>query len=904
MTAFPEKLLRRSVLLLMLMLILPVAGAFAATAPLVSILGTVTAGISTPLRIATDQFGNFYLTDPRGGGVLKYNASGSLVATVPVKTPQGIAVTQGGDLVVGQGSFVSVLDSTGKEKFKLGKGAGQLKMANGITIDAAGFIYVVDSLDNCVQVFTGSGAPVNIGNAAAGKPANSFGTAGNQPGQFSTPTGITYEKSSNQLAVVDTLNGRVQFFDVSGTFQKSIGSSGSGPLKFTSPEAVAFEYTKDAKPALARMYVVDSFQSDVQVIDPTGTGAWLGFIGSYGTTAGRLVVPSDALFDVLGNRLLVVNGVGNLTVYGINGGSTPIADTTPPSLTVTTPPTVTGSSSVTIGGTVEAGATVTIMTDTAATAGPVIFPTPSTWSASITGLVSGPNVITVTARDEAANATQKAVTVTFDPMATKLTINPVTTPTNSVTQTITGTMDIGAVIAITTNTGAAAGAVSYPAAGTWSSTITGLTPGDNNITVTASKPGSADAVSSVTITMDTTPPVLETSIISTNSITSSPLLGITGLTDPAVTSVTVNGQAVKTVNGAFSTVVLLTGGANTITVSAASGVGNVSTDTRTVTFDPSAPSVAITSPADGTVTNTTSVTVSGTASVTSRVSVNGTPVAMTGNAWSTTINLNNGIGIYTIEAVATDNVTGKTSSTKSTVFLSDLTRPTVALTSPIRDLTTNDPNLQVTGTSNGESLSATINGDAIPVSFLPQDGTFSISPAFTAEGKYTLAITAVDALGNSSSTFRTIIFDTTAPKLAVTSQTPTALSGTGDAGAVVTVKDKNGTVVAATTIDKGGAWSVTLTGSEAAPLNISATSAAGNNSRNGDIDGNGGKPDITDALRALRLAAKIDPTPLPNSPEMLRGDVAPIVNGVSIPDGKIDIDDVLMILMKVVGLTW
>ena len=71
-------------------------------------------------------------------------------------------------------------------------------MANGIAVDAAGSIYVVDSLDNCVQVFT-----------AAGDYSFRFGSAGSSPGQFSMPAGIAYEKIANQLAVADTLNGRV-----------------------------------------------------------------------------------------------------------------------------------------------------------------------------------------------------------------------------------------------------------------------------------------------------------------------------------------------------------------------------------------------------------------------------------------------------------------------------------------------------------------------------------------------------------------------------------------------------------------------------------------------------------------------------------------------------------------------
>jgi alpha-tubulin suppressor-like RCC1 family protein len=57
--------------------------------------------------------------------------------------------------------------------------------------------------------------------------------------------------------------------------------------------------------------------------------------------------------------------------------------------------------------------------------------------------------------------------------------------------------------------------------------------------------------------------------------------------------------------------------------------------------------------------------------------------------------------------------------------------------------------------------------------------------------------------------------------------------------------------------------------------------------------------DLADALKALRIAVLLDqPTP----DDMITGDVAPLVNGVSIPDGFIDIADALLILRRVVGL--
>jgi hypothetical protein len=69
----------------------------------------------------------------------------------------------------------------------------------------------------------------------------------------------------------------------------------------------------------------------------------------------------------------------------------------------------------------------------------------------------------------------------------------------------------------------------------------------------------------------------------------------------------------------------------------------------------------------------------------------------------------------------------------------------------------------------------------------------------------------------------------------------------------------------------------------------------------GDLTGDG-IVDIADALRTLRIAAGIVQ---PTSAEITHADVAPIVNGLPQPDGKIDISDVVAILRKAVGLmTW
>lgn len=918
-------------------LLLPAVAASGAVAPQATYLSRITQEVRTPVRMASDQLGNLYVADPRSGGVQKYDYAGTFVARFPLKGARGIAVTPAGDLVVSRGDSVSVLNSTtGVEKFKLGAGAGQFRQATGVSVDDTGQIYVADSLDNCVQLFSSAGTPVMLATAAPGKPANSFGTGGNLPGQFSLPTGIAFEKVSRQLVVVDTLNSRLQFFSAAGTFQRSLGGPGVGPLQFSSPQAVAFEYSRGATPALTRLYVVDSFQGEVQVIDPAGTGSYLSTIGGYGVTPGKLAVPGDLLFDQATSRLVVANGLGNLTLYGINVTTTPVPDVTPPLLTLNPVPATTSASSVVLSGTVESEAAITITTDTGAVAGTVAL-TPqngltSFWTATLTGLVSGTNTITVVAKDLAANPTVLSAAIAYSPTAVKVAINPVVSPTNSSSQLLTGTRDSGATIALSSNTPALFGAVTYPTATTWQCSVTGLAAGDNAITATAGTSTSSSATTAV-IALVTTPPDLNVSTLASGSVTSSPLLNVSGFIPVGAyfDKITLNGQPVTIMNDFFSGSLTLAAGSNAVVVKATDLAGNVATDRRTITYDPSRPAMTIDAPADGATVNGTTLSLSGTAAAGSTVtlliyngSANGTRFSQinqpgSGTAWSTALPLPLDPGINTIVAEVAD-LSGLTASSKVTIT-SDAKVPALAVSKPIHDIPVNTATQSVSGTvAPGATVTATITSSAgaitvagksvaaavgaagpasvsVPVA-LNADGTFTVPVVLTTEGTYTLAITATDQLGNAVTTYRSLVYDVTAPQISVTSTRPlkvTASEGT------LTARDKNGPVSGAVlTYNANGSVTIDLTNAtyDADTLDIQSVDGAGNSTRNGDIDGNG-RVDIADGLKALRAAIGLDAA---TAEAKLRADVAPLTGGVSKPNGTIDIFDVVVIMEKIVGL--
>ncbi|AJE04785.1 Ig-like domain-containing protein [Geobacter pickeringii] len=870
------------------------SAAVAAVAPVVVGQNPISEGMRSPLRVAVDSAGNSYVTDPLSGGVLKYDPFGHLTNLIKTALPpQGVALAADGSLLVGQGDYVAVISPAGVETGRLGVGAGQFMMVNGITVDPAGFIYVVDSQDNCVQVFNANGIF-----------ARRFGSFGTANGQFSTPSGIAFEKVSNQVAVVDTRNGRVQFFDTNGVYQRTIGVFGSGALGFTAPQGVAFEYASGPTPVLKRMYVVDTFQSSVQAIDPNGTQQYLSTFGAYGGGVGQLMVPSDLVFDQAYGRLLVVNGYGNLAVFNIDGGGVPV-DTTPPALTINPVPATVYAATLDVSGTVAAGATLSISASGSTVVSPISSPSAGTWRVTLSGLAPGSTTVTVTARNAAQIATTLTASVNYLQPAPQLVLDPTPSVTNDPYQQLSGTVDAGSLVTVSnTTTGASVTATIFGTS--WSCRVP-LTTGLNALNVTATRPQSAVATLSLSTILDTTPPALQVSALADGSYTSEQVQNIQAtVSDPNLDTVLLNGAPVTVVNGAFSSAVTLNIGPNIITVVATDLAGNATTDTRTIIFDPTRPVVTFTAPAEGSYVAVSHVAVSGSVDKVAKVTVAGQPATMSGNDWSADVPLV--AGLNTVEVTAVDLAGNVTTAKRTVIFDGDA--PKLVITSPAQDKAVNTKSIALTGlVSDLAPVTFTADVNGVPVLVEQANGTFALGVTFADEGAYAITIKATDAAGNVGTVTRTLIYDTTPPALTlnpVNTPFPAALSGTVEAGATVTVEDKNG--AAGTVTVSGEAWQASLTvgAYDSATLAVRATDAAGNSTvrsllvqvPDGDLDGDG-QVTIQDALLALKIyLGQIKPT----ASYLTHGDIGPLLQGKAHPNGTIDMVDVILILRKALGM--
>ncbi|WP_218043354.1 Ig-like domain-containing protein [Oryzomonas rubra] len=323
------------------------------------------------------------------------------------------------------------------------------------------------------------------------------------------------------------------------------------------------------------------------------------------------------------------------------------------------------------------------------------------------------------------------------------------------------------------------------------------------------------------ITLDTAAPVLSVSTLPNGAYTNNAILNLSGaVTDSGsgLKQFTIN-DIVVTVNpdGTYSQAVTLVSGANTVTVIATDNAGNQTTNSRTITYDTTAPVIIITSPADNSAVASQNVEIKGSVDKNALVTVkvnSGSPqnALMNGMAFSSTTTLVPGAN--TIEVTATD-LAGNSGTAKRTVMF-DNQQPSLAIIDPIQDISTNLAGWLLKGTVTDTLTETTVAITVDGQTFQPQvvNGTFSQQLNFTTEKTYTITVIATDAAGNKTTVLRNIIYDTTKPLLSADVTSPTRLasqtiSGTREADAVISITSSTASV-GAVAYPTGTTWNTSI----------------------------------------------------------------------------------------------
>lgn len=173
-------------------------------------------------------------------------------------------------------TFVRALGSQGR----LGALNGPAGVAYA-SAEAGDFLYVVDSGNARIQVFSDSGQVVGA-----------FGARGPAPEGFWAPSDIAVAPGGDHVYVVDRRHRIVQQFAPSAPclegrarcFVRAWGGWGTGPGQFQDPTGIAVD-------RFGRVYVADWSGHVVQVFDPEGVP--IRTIGRVGSGRGELMHPSD-----------------------------------------------------------------------------------------------------------------------------------------------------------------------------------------------------------------------------------------------------------------------------------------------------------------------------------------------------------------------------------------------------------------------------------------------------------------------------------------------------------------------------------------------------------------------------------------------------------------------------------
>ena len=545
-----------------------------------------------------------------------------------------------------------------------------------------------------------------------------------------------------------------------------------------------------------------------------------------------------------------------------------IRDNTPPTVSITSPAPplfVTNASSLSLSGNAAdtaPGLLNTVAWTNSLGGGGAASVVLGTWSASVTGLSPGDNVITVTATDRAGNSTQTQITIRRDTTNPTIAISApaanFTTAAGSVM--MTGSASDNVALAGTNpvtwrnlTTGSAPAAASGSTSWSVASATLTLTEGPNVLQVTATDSVGLTSSASVTVFRDLGNPSVTITLPASDPFnTGSNTVALSGNASDGIAVVSVRWDNAATGGFGFATLsapntpstgwnvasIPLNAGSNLITVTARDRVDNTSTDTIQVNLNVTAPSLVVTSPAA-----TPFVTASGTVLIQGSAADDAGVTSMT--AQNTTTGLfypvNTSVPLPSPPtppnpAFTWDStVTLQPGSNSVTISASDGVAVTPVVLTIIYDA--EDPAVKITGPTTADTLStglasialagtASDNRGVVEVRWANSAGGSGVatgtSPSWSVAsiplfaGPQTITVTAEDEAGNETTDDLVVTLDTSLPDVAITAPsvagTFTTTAGTVNIGGTVSDNFQVGTVT----------WSNAATGASGA-----ATLAAG-----------------------------------------------------------------------------
>lgn len=459
--------------------------------------------------------------------------------------------------------------------------------------------------------------------------------------------------------------------------------------------------------------------------------------------------------------------------------------------------------------------------------------------------------------------------------------------TNNATLNIAGIVsDASGVKSVTVN----GQAVTVANDGTFSTALT-LTAGQNTVSTVATDNQSNSTNDVRSVTLDVTVPELTVSMPVDNSVTGQGSMTVSGtVSETAVVKARVGTGTWQTaqMNGtAYSIIMQLAAGQNTIEISATDSAGNnvATTGKRTVTYDNSNPSLAVSVPNQDITTASSGLVLTGTAGdLLSKVSVtvnhygqDYTPIVTSG-AFSQSLSFDTA-KTYPVAVTAKDEANNSTTVIRNIIFAPY----TVNISASTGGSISGNANQVVSEGSSTSTVTAIPNSS---YQFVNWTGT----GGFTTTSANPLSVGPVTSGMTISANF--------------TSGAVNGVCGSSNGAVFTTAPTANLCVAGSSSAVTGiGPWNWTCVGSNGGSnTNCSTQTSSSLPGHSGIVVTAPSKtsPDISDALKVLQ---HISENKILAPSEIVNADVAPLgVDGKPLGNGDLDIADVIMILRRVIGI--